>query len=77
MKQTITLSDRISPTVFKLPCVASAHKSGLDSRPYYHLFGWYMVDDEQPITVGPGDILIEEDNGKWRVKKSLQKDMNL
>lgn len=69
MKQTITLSDRISPTVFKLPCVASAHKSGLDDCPYYHLFGWYMVDDEQPITVGPGDILIEEDNGKWRVEK--------
>ena len=36
-----------------------------------------MVDDEQPIIVGPGDTLIEEDNGKWRVKKSLQKDMNL
>lgn len=69
MKQTITLSDRISPIVFKLPCVASAHKSGLDSRPYYHLFAWYMVDDEQPIIVGPGDILIEEDNGKWRVGK--------
>ena len=69
MKQSIIVPQRLSPTVFNLPCVASAHKSGLDSCPYYHLFGWHMVDDEQPITVGPGDILIEEDNGKWRVEK--------
>ena len=75
MKQTITLSDRISPTVFKLPCVASAHKSGLDSRPYCHLLADMMADDDQPLFAHPGDTLIEDDNGKWRVERKSQQNI--
>jgi hypothetical protein len=28
-----------------------------------------MVDYSQPLVAQPGDTLIEEDNGKWRVEK--------
>ena len=72
MKQSIIVPQRLSPTVFNLPCVDSAMKSGIDGT-YYHLISWYMADDYQPLFAHPGDTLIEEDDGKWRVEKSHQK----
>lgn len=72
MKQAITIPYRLSHTVFKLPCVASVGKSGLDDSPYYHLFAWDMADDNQPLYAFPGDTLIEDDNGKWRIERKSQ-----
>ena len=68
MKQSIIIPEKICPDVFNLPCVIGVNKSGnKDKSPIYYLSSWYMVDYSQPLLAHPGDILIEEDNGKWRV----------
>ena len=78
MKQAIIIPERVTHSVYALLCVSGLHKSGMpDERPVYHLLADMEADGDQPLFAHSGDTLIEEDNGKWRVKKSLQKDMNL
>lgn len=70
MKQSIIIPEKIYPGVFNLPCVYGVNKSATkDKRPLYYLVSWCMVDYSQPLVAQPGDTLIEEDNGKWRVEK--------
>lgn len=69
MKQSIIIPKRITNTVFSLPCVSGVNKSGMkDEHPVYHMLAYMMADEDQPLFAVPGDTLIEEDDGKWRVK---------
>ena len=70
MKQSIILPNRISHTVFKLPCVESVHKSYKSVNLYYCLYRWMMVDENQLTLAFPGDTLIEEDDGRWRLERN-------
>lgn len=67
MKQFIIVPSQVTPTFFNLPCIEGVYKDedGMVRyliRPRYTTNGDYM-------TAYPGDTLIEEDNGKWRVEK--------
>lgn len=67
MIQEIIVPGQVTTTFFNLPCIEGAYKDDDDVvryliRPRYTTNGDYML-------ATPGDILIEEDNGKWRVEK--------
>lgn len=67
MIQEIIVPGQVTTTFFNLPCIEGAYKDDDDVvryliRPRYTTNGDYML-------ANPGDILIEEDNGNWRVEK--------
>lgn len=71
MRQRIIIPNKVTSTLFDLPCVGGVNKSGMtDKHPVYHLLTYMMADDDQPLFAVPGDTLIEEDGGKWRVEKA-------
>ena len=65
MKQKIQFSGRHLDDIFSLPCVNSIIKSS-DGTPFLIIRPEHHV--EFPYAAYPGDWLIEEDNGKWRVE---------
>lgn len=78
MRQRIIIPKRITNTVFSLPCVGGVNKSGMtDEHPVYHLLTYMMADDDQPLFAVPGDTLIEEDGGKWRVEKAPENEAEM
>lgn len=67
MKLFIIVPQKVTSTFFNLPCIEGAYKDEDDVvryliRPKYTYNGDYL-------TAYPGDTLIEEDNGKWRLEK--------
>lgn len=67
MKQKITVPHQVTSTFFNLPCIDSAHK-GPSGSVTYLLSPLHTVGGDLRYA-NPGDTLIEEDNGKWRVEK--------
>ena len=68
MKQSIIVPNQVTTTFFNLPCIDSAHKVPSGSVTYL-LSPCHMVGGDL-IHACTGDILIEEDNGKWRVERN-------
>ena len=67
--QSILIGDRISHTVFSLPCVMSARKDA-DGKFYYTLFGDTITDLFRwgdTIVAFPGDWLCEDYDGRWHL----------
>lgn len=67
MKQSIIVPNQVTTSFFNLPCIEGAYEDNYGIvryliRPKYTYNGDYL-------TAYPGDTLIEEDNGKWRVEK--------
>lgn len=67
MKQKITVPHQVTSTFFNLPCIQGAYKDEEDDVRYL-IRPRYTTDGDYQFTY-PGDTLIEEDNGKWRVEK--------
>ena len=72
MKQKIQFTGRHLDDIFALPCVSSIIKSS-DGTPFLTLRHEYH--EGFPITAIPGDWLVEEDNGKWRVEHKSRNPM--
>ena len=70
MKQSITVPNQVTSTFFNLPCVSSAHKRQ-DGSAYYILHPDLTANGDW-CYANPGDILIEEDSGKWSVTSKTQ-----
>lgn len=69
MKQRIKIPNRVSHTLFSLPCVQAIcknHRKGFHILLYPHRVEGYDVTDYL-LTAFPGDTLEELDNGKWRL----------
>lgn len=66
MKQIIIVPNQVTATFFNLPCIDSAHKVPSGSVTYL-LSPLHTVGGDLRYA-NPGDTLIEEDNGKWRVE---------
>ena len=68
MKQKIKVPGKLTPTLFNLPPIISAHKR-------QGKLAFYMLDLK--IITGPwqflmpGDFLIEEDDGSWTVERKV------
>lgn len=71
MKQSIIVPNQVTATLFNLPCVLSIHKRDVEGmKPFYCILKpSCAVDRYDLLFANPGDTLIEEDNGKWRVEK--------
>lgn len=65
MKQKIQFSGRHLDDIFALPCVSSIIKSS-DGTPILTFRPEYQ--EGFPIIAFPGDWLVEQDNGKWRIE---------
>ena len=68
-RQEILVPERLTETIFKLPCVLSAHKrSGRESElAYYILDPSAMADKSQWRFAHPGQWLCEDYDGLWHV----------
>ena len=74
MKQSIIIPNKVTSTLFDLPCILSIHKRDVEGmKPFYCILNpSCAVDRHDWQFASPGDTLIEEDNGKWRVEKQRQ-----
>ena len=63
-KQAILISERVSATIFHLPCIYSVHKEA-DGRLCYLLYDW--DSNGQYVELRPGQWLCETYDGKWCV----------
>ena len=74
MKQSIIIPNKVTSTLFDLACILSIHKRGVEGmKPFYCILNPSCAVDRHDLQfASPGDILIEEDNGKWRVEKQQQ-----
>ena len=70
MRQEIIVPDKVTTTYFDLPCINSVHKFA-DGTPRFLLHPSETINRDWQHA-DPGDTLIEEDNGKWRVEKQRQ-----
>ena len=60
MKQRITIPDKVTQSIFSLPCVHSIKKSTVWGIEYY------IIDEG---FAHPGDSLIADKNGKWHLER--------
>lgn len=69
MKQRITIPDKVTHTVFSLPCVTVILKDDYEPSPYkYHLI--VVLGRRKTAHVAyPGDALVEDNNGIWHLKR--------
>ena len=63
MKQRIIIPNRISHTIFSLPCVEMAGKTP-DGMLVYVI----ITPDGSLQPAFPGDTLIQEDDGSWHIE---------
>ena len=65
MKQRITIPDKVTHSIFSLPCVVGVIKNGFTGIEYHVRLGVNIWTS----AVYPGDILEEDDNGTWHLEK--------
>ena len=65
MRQRITLPDKVTHSIFSLPCVICFWKSKKHAYGIIAEFG----KDKEPDDAYPGDTLIEDDNGIWHLER--------
>ncbi len=65
MKQRITIPDKVTHSIFQLPCVTGVIKNTLTGIEYHARLEGRDVSS----SVYPGDTLIEDDNGIWHLER--------
>ena len=69
MKQSIIVPNQVTSPFFNLPCIEGAYKDEDNAVRCYLIKPRYTTNGDYMMAY-PGDTLIEEDNGKWRVEKN-------